>query len=120
MEELKSGGNPEGNWPSEPVALTDADFEKFVTKYKMVVVDCWAPWCGPCRMVSPIVDTLAKEMVGKVAFGKLNTDENGQIPMKFNISAIPTLLVFKDGKMVDRIVGAMPKEQLAGRIKRNQ
>jgi thioredoxin 1 len=118
MEELKSGGKNQGDWPSEPVVLTDAEFEAFVTKYPMVVIDCWAPWCGPCRMVSPVVDALAKEMAGRVVFGKLNTDENAKIPSKFNINAIPTLLVFKGGKLADRIVGAMPKEQLANQIKR--
>lgn len=118
MEELKKGGKHEGVWPSEPVSLTDADFDAFVTKYPLVVVDCWAPWCGPCRMVAPVVEALAKEMTGKVAFGKLNTDENPKTPTKFNINAIPTLLIYKGGKLADRIVGAMPKEQLANQIKR--
>jgi thioredoxin 1 len=118
MEEMKSGGKHEGAWPPEPVPLTDADFEAFVAKYPIVVVDCWAPWCGPCRMVAPVIDALAKEMVGKVAFGKLNTDENPRVPTKFNINAIPTLLIYKGGKLADRIVGAMPKEQLANQIKR--
>ncbi|MEM0448468.1 MAG: thioredoxin [Methanomassiliicoccales archaeon] len=118
MEELKKGEKIL-DWPHEPVNLTDVSFDAFVNKYPMVVVDCWAPWCGPCRMVSPIVDALAKEMAGKVVFGKLNTDENPAIPSKFRISAIPTLLVFKQGQLADRIVGAMPKEQLAARIKKN-
>jgi len=115
MEDLKSGAK----WPTAPVALTDSDFETFVAKYPAVVIDCWAPWCGPCRMVAPVVEELAKEMSGTVAFGKLNTDENASIPNKYRISAIPTLLVFKQGKMVDRIVGAQPKEMLAGKIKKN-
>lgn len=119
MEEMKSGAKHDDAWPSEPVVLTDAAFEAFVAKYPLVVVDCWAPWCGPCRMVAPAVDALAKEWTGKVVFGKLNTDENGKTPMKFNINAIPTLLVFKGGKLADRIVGAMPKEQLANMIKRH-
>jgi thioredoxin 1 len=119
MEELKSGAGKGAQWPSEPVVVTDVDFDAFVAKYPLVVIDCWAPWCGPCRMVTPIVDALAKEMSGKVAFGKLNTDENPTIPNKFNISAIPTLLVFKGGKLVDRIIGAMPKEQLGTKIKKH-
>jgi len=119
MEELKSGATKGADWPNEPVTLTDAGFDAFVAKYPMVVVDCWAPWCGPCRMVAPVVEALAKEMAGKVAFGKLNTDENPKTPGKFNISAIPTLLVFKDGKLADRVIGAMPKEQLATKIKKH-
>lgn len=75
-----------------------------------MIIDCWAPWCGPCRSLAPIIEELAKEFEGKIAFGKLNTDENENIPMRFNISAIPTLLVFKNGEMVDRIVGAGNKE----------
>jgi len=119
MEELKSGAKAEGNWPTEPIILTDAEFDGFIAKYPIVVVDCWAPWCGPCRMVAPAVEALAKEMSGKVAFGKLNTDENPAVPTKHNINAIPTLLVFKGGKMVDRIVGAYPKDQLAMKIKKH-
>jgi len=118
MEELKNIGKNEGTWPSEPVHLTDADFDAFVAQYPLVVIDCWAPWCGPCRMVAPVIDALAKEMAGKVAFGKLNTDENPRVPSKFNINAIPTLIIYKGGKLADRIVGAMPKEQLANQIKR--
>jgi thioredoxin 1 len=119
MEELKNGAGKGAQWPTEPVVVKDADFEAFVAKYSVVVIDCWAPWCGPCRMVAPIVDALAKEMSGKVAFGKLNTDENPAIPNKFNISAIPTLLVFKNGKLADRIIGAMPKDQLSAKIKKS-
>ncbi len=115
MEDLKSGPK----WPTGPVALTDSDFETFVAKYPVVVIDCWAPWCGPCRMVAPVVDELSKELTGSVAFGKLNTDENANVPNKYRISAIPTLLVFKQGKMVDRIVGAQSKEMLASKIKKN-
>jgi len=119
MEELKSGAGKSAQWPSEPVVVTDADFDAFVAKYPLVVIDCWAPWCGPCRMVAPVVEALAKEMSGKIVFGKLNTDENPTIPNKFNISAIPTLLVFKGGKLADRIIGAMPKEQLGAKIKKH-
>ena len=106
------------------MAIADAaartkSLETFVAKYPVAVIDCWAPWCGPCRMVAPVIEELSKELTGSVAFGKLNTDENASIPNKYRISAIPTLLVFKQGKMVDRIVGAQPKETLAGKIKKN-
>ncbi|MBI0584518.1 MAG: thioredoxin [Methanomassiliicoccus sp.] len=104
-------------WPSEPVEVNDSGFNDLIKKYSVVVVDCWAPWCGPCRMVGPVIDALAKEMQGKVAFGKLNTDMNPKISMRFQIEAIPTLLVFKEGELVDRIVGAKPKEDLARRLK---
>jgi len=119
MEELKSGAGKGAQWPNEPVVVTDADFDAFVAKYPLVVIDCWAPWCGPCRMVAPVVDALSKELAGKAVFGKLNTDENPSIPNKFNISAIPTLLVFKGGKLADRIIGAMPKDQLGAKIKKH-
>jgi thioredoxin 1 len=92
--------------------VKDATFEEFIKKHKVAVIDCWAPWCGPCRAIAPKVEELAKEMEGKVSFGKLNTDENEAIPMKYNITAIPTLLVFKDGKLVDKMVGAGSKEMM--------
>jgi thioredoxin 1 len=119
MSELKSDVKADSKMPATPIVVNDADFDKFVTKYPVVLIDCWAPWCGPCRMVAPVIDALAREMSGTVVFGKLNTDENSAVPNKFSISAIPTMLIFKEGKMVDRIVGAQPKEALAARIKRN-
>lgn len=108
--------NPGNDWPSEPVNVTDGNFNDFIKRYNVVLVDCWAPWCGPCRMVAPVIDALAKEMKGKVAFGKLNTDENQKTAMRFYIEAIPTMLVFKDGELVDRYVGARPKDDLARRL----
>ena len=95
-----------------PITITDSDFESFISKHPVVLVDCWAPWCGPCRMVSPIVDALAKEYSGRVTFGKLNTDENPAVVTRFGIMAIPTLLVLKNGKHVDSIVGAVPKARI--------
>ncbi len=106
-----------GDWPSAPVEVSDSNFDEFIKKYNTVVVDCWAPWCGPCRMVAPVVDALAKDLSGKVAFGKLNTDNNQKIALRFYIEAIPTLLVFKNGEMVDRIIGAMPKDALMQKLK---
>jgi thioredoxin 1 len=95
---------------SSATEVKDSTFDDFVKANKIVIIDCWAPWCGPCRSLAPIIEDLAKEFEGKIVFGKLNTDENESIPMRFNISAIPTLLVFKNGEMVDRIVGAGNKE----------
>jgi len=108
-------GNPgidEGNWPSAPEVLTEDTFEDFINKYPLVVIDCWAPWCAPCRMVAPAIEELAKEYKGKIAFGKLNTDENQNIAMNLSIMSIPTFLIFKKGKLIDRPIGAMPKKSL--------
>ncbi len=110
-EEKQSGG-----WPSEPVPVTDSTFDDFINKYDSVVIDCWAPWCGPCKMIAPIVDELAKEHQGKIAFGKLNTDESQGIAMRYHIMSIPTLLVFKNAELVDQVVGAMPKKMLEAEI----
>ena len=100
------------NWPTEPIIVTDDEFKETVQKYPLVVVDCWAPWCGPCVMVAPIVEELAKEHQGKIVFGKLNTDENQETMKEYNIMSIPTLLIFKNGKFVDRSVGALPRDEL--------
>ncbi|MHA1193449.1 MAG: thioredoxin [Promethearchaeota archaeon] len=99
-----------------PIKVTDADVETNVKKYPLMVVECWAPWWRPCRMVGPIIEELAKEMQGKIVFGKLNVDENRATSAKHGIMSIPTLLVFKSGNLVDNIIGAMPKEMLLGKI----
>lgn len=104
------------DWPSAPVKVSDSDFSEIIQKYPLIIVDCWAEWCGPCRMIGPVVDALAKDYAGKIVFGKLNVDENQKTAMEYKIMSIPTLLVFKDGKLVDQIVGAMPKEQLEPKI----
>jgi thioredoxin 1 len=101
-----------------PIELSDASFSETIKKYPDVVVDCWAPWCGPCRFVSPIVEELARDYAGKIVFGKLNVDENPIVARQYGIMSIPTLLVFKDGKLADQIVGAMPKRMLEARIAR--
>ena len=106
------------NWPGTPIEVTDANFDSTLKRYNVVVIDCWAPWCGPCRMLAPTIDALAKENKGKVVFGKLNTDENMTIATKFGIMSIPTLLFFKDGKLVDKVIGAMPKNYIQERIKK--
>ena len=121
MEQLKKqyingGKNMEENLPNEPLTITDADIEDAINKYETVVVDCWAPWCGPCRMVAPVIEELAKEMQGKVVFGKLNVDENPLTSTKHQIMSIPTLLIFKSGNLVERLVGAYPKEELKKKL----
>ncbi|MFT0898811.1 thioredoxin [Candidatus Methanoprimaticola sp. MG2] len=92
--------------------LNESNFDSFVESNHIAIVDCWAPWCGPCRRMGPIVDEAAAELEGKAAFAKLNTDENQGIAVRFNINAIPTLLVFKDNVMVQALVGLRPKEDL--------
>ena len=102
----------------EPLKITDANFETEVLRSPVpVLLDCWAPWCGPCRMVSPIVDEIAREMAGSLKVGKLNVDENPVTASRFRIMSIPTLLVFKNGKAVDQIVGALPKAQILQRLR---
>ena len=96
--------------------LTDATFDAAIAK-GTVLVDVWAPWCGPCRMIAPIVEQIAQENDGKISVGKLDVDVNGQTAMKYGVMSIPTLILFKDGKPVERLVGMMPKERLMAKIK---
>ena len=102
---------------SEPIVLTDSNFANEIKKYPLMVVDFWAPWCGPCRMVSPIIEQLAREYSGRVAFGKVNVDENQRIAALFGVQSIPTLIIFKFDKVVDIMIGAMPKAQIELRLK---
>jgi thioredoxin 1 len=98
---------------SKPVDIQEAKFDELVLKSKMpVLVDFWAPWCGPCRMVAPIVDELAKEYDGKITFYKLNVDDNQPTAQKYGVMSIPALIVFKNGKPVSNIVGYRPKPEL--------
>lgn len=99
------------------VEFTDANFQsKALKSAKLTVVDFWAEWCGPCRAVGPVVEDLAKQYNGKVNIGKLNVDENPNTCMKYNITSIPTILFIKNGKVVDRLVGAHPKKNLVKKI----
>jgi len=100
----------------KPIVVSDRNFDQTVKNYPLIVVDCWAAWCAPCRAIAPVVEELAKEYSGKVVFGKLNVDDNPETAEKFSIRAIPTLLVMKNGSEADRIVGVLPKNQLEARI----
>jgi thioredoxin 1 len=100
----------------KPIAVSDRNFDQTIKNYPLVVVDCWAAWCAPCRAIAPIVEELAKQYSGKVVFGKLNVDDNPETAEKFGIQAIPTLLVMKNGAEADRIVGLLPKNQLEAKI----
>jgi len=106
----------EDGYPTMPLKVDDDDFGKVIQRFAVVVVDCWAPWCMPCLMVAPVVAELAKDYTGKIVFCKLNVDENSSIAMEYGIQSIPTLLVLKNGKLVDQIIGAMPKRELESRI----
>jgi len=105
------------DYPKTPVEITDSNFDAVIKKYSMVIVDCWADWCPPCKMLEPIIESLAGKYAGKIVFGKLDVDQNKEVAVKYNVMSIPTLLVFKNGKDIDRIIGAMPESVLEDRIK---
>lgn len=102
---------------AKPVQLTDQTFASTVAKHPVMVVDFWAPWCGPCRMVGPVIEELAKDYAGQVAFGKLNVDENPMTASQFQVQSIPTILIFRNGQAVDGLLGAMPKAYIESKIK---
>ena len=101
---------------SKPVEITDSNFEKIINSDKPVLVDFWAEWCGPCKMIGPLVEELANEFEGKAIIGKVDVDTNPEVSAKFGIRSIPTLLVFKSGEIVDKQVGAVPKSVLSEKI----
>ena len=115
-KEMNTSTNPSVELPDKPIKVTDATIDSATSQYPIFILDCWAEWCGPCRTIGPIIEQLASEMKGKVVFGKLNVDENMQTANKHRISAIPTLMIFKNGKLIDKIVGAYPKPALTAKI----
>lgn len=101
----------------KPIEITDDNFEVEVTKSdKPVLIDFWAVWCGPCKLIAPIVEELATEYDGKVKIGKLDVDSNQQTSIKFGVRSIPTLLLFKDGNLKDTIIGAVPKSKIVEKL----
>ncbi len=102
----------------KPVLLTDANFESEIRKPGVILVDFWAAWCGPCLRVAPTLEAIARENAGKMRLGKLNVDENPRTAQRFQVMSIPTMLVFKDGKLVDGVVGALPRLQIEAVLKK--
>lgn len=98
--------------------ITDNNFKEILAKGTLVVIDFWAPWCGPCKMVGPIIDELAKEYEGRVIMGKCDVDENSDLPAEFGIRNIPTVLFFKDGALVDKQVGAVAKPAFVEKVEK--
>lgn len=103
---------------ASPITLDDAHFDEAVKKYPLMLIDCWADWCGPCRMVAPVVDELARDYDERLVVGKLNVDENPETAGRFGIVSIPTLLIMKNGDEVDRIIGALPKKLIEDKLKK--
>ena len=103
---------------AKPTTITDATFRREILEASgpPTLVDCWAPWCGPCRVIAPILDQLAKEASGRYRIAKLNVDENPVTASEYQIASIPTMLIFKNGKLVDRLIGAHPKQTIAQRL----
>lgn len=107
MQDAKKGGVQH---------VDEMHFQQFVTTNQYAVIDFWAEWCGPCRRIAPVMDELSIEFAGKVAFGKCNTDDNRRIAMQFNIDAIPAIMLFSRGQLVDRIIGAYPKDAIREKV----
>jgi thioredoxin 1 len=100
-----------------PIEITDSNFEQEVLKSDVpVLIDFWAVWCGPCKMIAPYVQEIANEYSGKIKVGKLDVDNNPQVSMQYGIRSIPTLLIFKGGKIADQIIGAVPKNMITGKL----
>ncbi|KAA0002856.1 MAG: thioredoxin [Thermoplasmata archaeon] len=117
LKKLMSKEEKKMEMPSKPIHVS-GDLNDIISKYDVVVVDFWAPWCQPCKIVEPIVEKLAKEMKGKVVFAKVNSDRNRKLAMKYKIMSIPTLLLFKNGRLAARQVGAVPYDMLKAWIGR--
>jgi len=119
MERLEGAKSSQQEILDHPVKVDAGNFDEVLKRYRNVVVDFWAEWCMPCRMISPVIEELAKVYAGKVVFAKLNTDENPSIAGRYGITSIPTLIFFKNGKPASNVVGALPKGELKRWIELN-
>ena len=102
----------ENKWPDTPIHLLDADIDENIQKFPTIVIDCWAPWCGPCRMLAPVLEQVAKEIKGKASIGKVDIDAEQKTASRFQITSVPTMILFKDGKEVNRLVGLRNAEAI--------
>ena len=102
---------------NKPIILSDSNFDIEKSKFPLLLVDFWASWCGPCKVVLPIIEQLAQEYTGKVVFAKINVDENPILSKKFGIQSIPTMILFKYGEVIDIIIGALPKGQIESKLR---
>ncbi|HEX54612.1 MAG: thioredoxin [Candidatus Altiarchaeales archaeon] len=112
LEELKR----KLEYPKKPIEVDSENFEEILSKYPLVVIDCWAEWCVPCRILEPRIIKLSEEYSGRIVFGKLNIDRNMEIAKRLGIRSIPTLLFFRNGRVVDYIVGVVPEDEIRGRL----
>jgi len=104
-------------YPDKSIEVTDNNFDSIIHKYPLVMIDCWSEWCAPCRMIAPMIEEFAKKYRGKIVFGKLDVSKNMATARKFDVMAIPNLLIFKNGKLADRIIGVQPMPVLESRLK---
>lgn len=116
-EETSLSSLKTGEYPATTLKLTDKDFDAAVARFPHLVVDCYTDWCQPCKVIAPVIAELAKTYVKRVVFGKLNVEESQETGMKFKVMGVPTLLFLKNGKLVDTVVGAMPKAKLDEKVK---
>ena len=119
IKELLSRAEKREEVLDKPIPVDEEKFKELITKYPLVLVDFWASWCGPCMMIAPIIEELAKEYAGKVVFAKVDVDRNRRLAMRFGIMSIPTLILFKNGEPVDMMIGAQPKPMIEQMIKRH-
>ncbi|MGB9740822.1 MAG: thioredoxin [Candidatus Bathyarchaeia archaeon] len=112
LQELMKARMEKEKMPTEPAHVTDSNFDSIVNKNALALIDFWAPWCGPCQALAPTIEELCREYAGKILVGKLNVDENPQTAERFQIFSIPTLVLMKNGKEVERIVGLVPKSHI--------